>query len=362
VLHAGEWIRRGAQLTGPDVIVIHRLLKNHVEGSGYVLMTESFAASYGLSPEQLGLSLHVERYDDVGEVRCFVGELERRYLEERDRRRLAVTAEDSALAVERFLPVPPAAAWELLTAPGKRLLWQVEDIEEAQAGARRCTGTASVCVDGRTKIYEEILDWRPFEYFTESRTPAGGARFLLTTTLTPTDGGTAVRLLGRPDGGRARPFAARRLARRSAPRLRPARGAGEHGKGGVMLTGFQANLKAPDLDEVVEFYGGKLGLPIVDRRSMGPGHGDVVIGVGEDATICVEVGEGGRADTPIGFEVEDVEAIVDELRRRGVEPEEYDLPSIKTVNGIASWGDVQAAWIKDPGGNLIGIVTRVRSG
>jgi catechol 2,3-dioxygenase-like lactoylglutathione lyase family enzyme len=129
-----------------------------------------------------------------------------------------------------------------------------------------------------------------------------------------------------------------------------------------MLTGFQANLKAPDLDEVVEFYEGKLGLRVADRRSLGPGHEDVVIQVGEDATICVELGDGGRADTPIGFEVEDVEAVVDELRARGVEPEEYDLPSIKTVNGIASWGDVQAAWIKDPGGNLIGIVTRVRSG
>jgi catechol 2,3-dioxygenase-like lactoylglutathione lyase family enzyme len=129
-----------------------------------------------------------------------------------------------------------------------------------------------------------------------------------------------------------------------------------------MLTGFQANLKAPDLDEVVAFYEGKLGLRIVDRRSLMPGHGDVVIGVGEDATICVEVGEGGRADTPIGFEVEDVEAVVAQLRARGVEPEEYDLPGIKTVNGIATWGDVQAAWVKDPGGNLIGIVTRVRSG
>jgi catechol 2,3-dioxygenase-like lactoylglutathione lyase family enzyme len=129
----------------------------------------------------------------------------------------------------------------------------------------------------------------------------------------------------------------------------------------MMLSGFQANLKAHDLDEVVAFYEGKLGLPIIERRSLGEGHEDVVIQVGEDATICVEVGEGGKADTPIGFEVEDVEAIVAELRKRGVEPEEYDLPSVKTVDGIASWGDMQAAWIKDPGGNLIGIVTRVRA-
>lgn len=214
VLHAGEWIRRGQELTGADVIVAHRLLKNGVELSGYALLTEAFTAAYGLDPDLLGLAPHVERFDAVGEVRGFVSDLEARYLEERDRRRVAVTPSEAAFQVEQVLPVPPATAWELLTSAGKRLLWQVEEIEEAQAGGRRCTGTASVCIDARTKIYEEILDWRPYDYFTEARTPEGGTRFLLTTTLIPADGGTAVRVLGRPDGGRPRLFAARRLARR----------------------------------------------------------------------------------------------------------------------------------------------------
>jgi hypothetical protein len=97
-------------------------------------------------------------------------------VEERDRWRIAVAPDEAVLDVRTFVPLAPAAAWELLTAPGKRLLWQVDDVEQAQAGGRRCTGTASICVDGRTRIYEEILDWRPFEYFTQSRTPTGGAR------------------------------------------------------------------------------------------------------------------------------------------------------------------------------------------
>jgi catechol 2,3-dioxygenase-like lactoylglutathione lyase family enzyme len=126
-------------------------------------------------------------------------------------------------------------------------------------------------------------------------------------------------------------------------------------------SGFLTNLKAPDLDEVVAFYEGKLGLRLVERRSLAPGHEDVLIEVGEGAALCIEVGEGGRADTPISFEVADVEATIAQLRSQGVEPEEYDLPSIKTVDGIASWGDVKAAWVKDPGGNLIGIVTRART-
>jgi uncharacterized protein YndB with AHSA1/START domain len=213
VIHAGEWIRRGEELTGADVIVAHRLLKNGVALSGYALVTEGFASAYSLQPAALGWSPHVERYDDVGEVRAYVSDLEARYRRERERRRIAVAENEASVRVERVLPVPRAAAWELLTAAGKRLLWQVDDIEEAQEGGRRCTGTASVCVDGRTKIYEEILDWRPFEYFTESRTPASGTRFLLTTSLEPVDGGTSVRVLGRPNG-RSRPLASRRLARR----------------------------------------------------------------------------------------------------------------------------------------------------
>jgi hypothetical protein len=37
----------------------------------------------------------------------------------------------------------------------------------------------------------------------------------------------------------------------------------------------------------------------------------------------------------MGWEVEDIEATVRELRARGVEFETYDLPGLKTVDGIA---------------------------
>jgi catechol 2,3-dioxygenase-like lactoylglutathione lyase family enzyme len=97
-----------------------------------------------------------------------------------------------------------------------------------------------------------------------------------------------------------------------------------------MLGDLVANLKVPDLDDAIAFYEGKLGLPVADRRRLMPGHEDVVIQAG-DATICLEVGAGGGSDTPISFEVQDVEATVAELRSRGVVPEEYDLPSFKTV-------------------------------
>ena len=35
--------------------------------------------------------------------------------------------------------------------------------------------------------------------------------------------------------------------------------------------------------------------------------------------------------------------------------EEYDMPGLKTVNGIAEIGGVKGAWFKDPDGNILAI-------
>jgi hypothetical protein len=71
----------------------------------------------------------------------------------------------------------------------------------------------------------------------------------------------------------------------------------------------------------------------------------------------------------MAWEVDDLHATVTELRRRGVVFEEYDLPGLKTVGGIA---DVRgnypskggkgekAAWFRDSEGNLLGIGQAIR--
>jgi hypothetical protein len=222
VVHHGDFIRRpgsrGEELTGHDVILVHRLLKNtaaEVLGlRGYALCSEACVNALGIDPRRLGMSSHRERYDDVGEVPAWVVDLEARWQTEHERRRVFVAPEDAAFAVDIGLAVPPPVAWEYLTAPQKRLLWQVDEIEQVDAGGRRCTGSSSVCVDGRAQIYEEIVDWRPFDYFTERRSVAGGTRVLLTTALEGDGTGTHVVTRARPDG-------VSRLAwLRAAPRLR----------------------------------------------------------------------------------------------------------------------------------------------
>ena len=44
------------------------------------------------------------------------------------------------------------------------------------------------------------------------------------------------------------------------------------------------------------------------------------------------------------------------LRGKGVAFEDYDLPGVKTVDGIAELGGVRGAWFKDPEGNILSVV------
>jgi hypothetical protein len=222
VVHHGEFIRRpgarGEELTGHDVILVHRLLKNtaaEVLGlHGYALCTEECVNALGIDAASLGLQGHEERYEDVGAVSAWMLDLEARWQDELSRTRVFVGPEEASFSVEVMLATAQPLAWEHLTSPEKRLLWQVDDIEQVDAGGRRCTGTSSVCVDGRTKIYEEILDWRPFDYFTERLTLSRGVRVMMTTALEAAGDATRVISRVRPEGvGRLTWLAA-------APRLR----------------------------------------------------------------------------------------------------------------------------------------------
>jgi hypothetical protein len=212
VLHHGTFVRRsrsgGEELTGEDVILVHRLLKNRVTKAlglrGYALVTEACVNALGLDPAALGMAEHRERFEDAGDVRAFVSDLDARWKEESERRRVFVGRDEAAFEIEAVFAAPPSVVWDHLTAPEKRTLWLACPIDEVTAGGRRCTGTTSVCVDGRATIYEEILDWRPFDYFTEKRSLPRGAELVVTTELMADDGETRVRTRGAKLDGRKR--------------------------------------------------------------------------------------------------------------------------------------------------------------
>lgn len=126
-----------------------------------------------------------------------------------------------------------------------------------------------------------------------------------------------------------------------------------------------ARLPAQDLERAKAFYAEKLGLRPSEER---PGGLRYRCGKGWFA-LFASSGRPSGYHTQLGWEVEDIAATVTELRARGVVFEEYDLPGLKTVNGIAqvagnypSRGGLgeRAAWFRDSEGNLLGIGQPIR--
>ena len=56
------------------------------------------------------------------------------------------------------------------------------------------------------------------------------------------------------------------------------------------------------------------------------------------------------------WQVADVEREVAELKARGVEFENYDMPGEKSPSGVLTAGGAKAAWFKDSEGNILAIV------
>ncbi|HEX2754439.1 MAG TPA: VOC family protein [Candidatus Limnocylindrales bacterium] len=107
-----------------------------------------------------------------------------------------------------------------------------------------------------------------------------------------------------------------------------------------------------DLMETRAFYHDKLGLEILkeDEHAIEFRCGGTKLVVTKSTT--------GTADsqTQIGWDVPDLAAELAELRSRGVTIEEYDLPGLKTENGVADFGFAWMAWIVDPGRNALSIL------
>ena len=60
------------------------------------------------------------------------------------------------------------------------------------------------------------------------------------------------------------------------------------------------------------------------------------------------------------WQVDDVEREVADLKARGVTFEEYDMPGLKTENGIATGGGARSAWFKDTEGNILALIQPLR--
>jgi catechol 2,3-dioxygenase-like lactoylglutathione lyase family enzyme len=114
---------------------------------------------------------------------------------------------------------------------------------------------------------------------------------------------------------------------------------------------FGATIPAKDLEGTRKFYENVLGLELVREDPAG-----ISYRTGDSVLFLYPTEFAGTAQHTLGgFSVSDIESAVAELRAKGVTFEEYDMPGLKTVNGIAELGGEKGAWFKDPEGNILSV-------
>jgi catechol 2,3-dioxygenase-like lactoylglutathione lyase family enzyme len=118
-----------------------------------------------------------------------------------------------------------------------------------------------------------------------------------------------------------------------------------------------ATLPAQDIERAKAWYADKLGLTPVGQDPLGGAVYEFTDGT--RFLLFQSSGQPSGTHTQLALEVDDVDSTFQDLRARGVKFEEYDFPGLKTVNGVATFGELKSAWIKDSEGNLIGVGSRV---
>jgi catechol 2,3-dioxygenase-like lactoylglutathione lyase family enzyme len=123
----------------------------------------------------------------------------------------------------------------------------------------------------------------------------------------------------------------------------------------LMMRNASANLAVKDLKKAREFYEGKLGLREVAKEGE-----ELIVFRSGSTTINVYRSEfaGTNKATAVTWVVGDnVEAVVRDLKAKGITFEHYDMPDMKREGDIHIGGDMKVAWFKDPDGNILNIVS-----
>lgn len=122
-----------------------------------------------------------------------------------------------------------------------------------------------------------------------------------------------------------------------------------------MLTKFpvSAQLPASDLGRAKKFYQETLGFKIVQEME---GGARFDAGKGTFFWVYPSQFAGTNQATAMAFDVDNVEKEVDELTKKGITFEQFDLPYGKTdARGIAEMDGWKGAFFKDSEGNIIGL-------
>jgi uncharacterized protein YndB with AHSA1/START domain len=196
-------------LAGPDVILAHRLLKNHITETtgqrGYLFLTDACMAKMGGA---LDLPRHSEEYEHIGPVGGGWHNLKAAWQAMCANRREYIGPAEADVVTEYDFAYPPAILWDYMVDPAKNVQFQADILDWVNypaADGRMGLGTSFHCDHGAFRTVQNYLDWRPFHYYTISMqqapdysSPEGPPPMLLTWEFTPGAGaGTHCTLRGR---------------------------------------------------------------------------------------------------------------------------------------------------------------------
>ncbi len=111
-------------------------------------------------------------------------------------------------------------------------------------------------------------------------------------------------------------------------------------------------IPATDMARAKRWYEEKLGLKPTSELPAGAVYD---MGGGTAFLLYPTEFAGKAPNTLMGFETDDVERDVAAMKKNGVAFLDYDTPDLKTVNSIASFGDLKGAWFKDSEGNILSV-------
>jgi catechol 2,3-dioxygenase-like lactoylglutathione lyase family enzyme len=119
-----------------------------------------------------------------------------------------------------------------------------------------------------------------------------------------------------------------------------------------------ATLAVRDLAAAATFYEETVGLARVGGES--PDDEAILYRSGNSAVLVYRsefagTNQATAASWAVGDEIE---AVVAELRSKGVSLEHYDLPGTTLEGDIHVLGELKVAWFKDPDGNILNLVNR----
>jgi len=235
LVHYGPYVEQSiggrTELGGPDVIVIHRLLKNTiVEDTGvaaYAAYTEAAVARIDVPEYFADAARHTETIEKFPDCVLCVVDMQPLWQTQRQRETIIVAEADRWFPdVTADLRMPPDRTWHYFTHPDRRGDWVdnvVNFTRTRTERGRNVAGTVDHCAhgDGSVSVFTTI-DARPYDHITCNLALPLNGTVRFTIFIAPIPGGSRVTVrVGKPTT--ASPFTRpllRALASRQAAKVR----------------------------------------------------------------------------------------------------------------------------------------------